>query len=270
MTLERISRRFIEKHPLDAVRIVEQLTDAEKTDLIISLDPAFAADLLQTMPPADAVSVITLMTPAQSLSILQELSSNFSAGCLRRLPAEMRSRILNEAERAGGLKNIRTLLQFPSGVVGSVMDPDTAAIQEQMTARETTLFAKRHPEKLRNIIYVVNEENALTGKIEVRDLLLLNDNTLIRTCMKQVMYKLNGRTTLEAAGDNAGWDHVDIMPVVDYHGIYLGSLSRETFLQALTEIDTNDYYGDQPKEILIGLAETFLNTCSELLFPNRK
>lgn len=270
MTLERISRRFIEKHPLDAVRIVEQLADAEKTELIMSLDPATAADLLQAMPPADAVSVITLMTPARSLSILQELSSNFAAGCLRRLPAEKRSRILNEAEQKGGLKNVRTLLQFSPGVVGAVMDPESAAIQEQMTARETILFAKRHPEKLRNIIYVVNDENALTGKIEVRDLLLLNDNTLIKTCMKQVQYKLNGRTSLEAAEDNTGWDHVDIMPVVDYHGIYLGSLTRESFLQALIEIDTTDFYGDQPRDILIGLAETFLNTCSELLFPIKK
>lgn len=88
--------------------------------------------------------------------------------------------------------------------------------------------------------------------------------------MKPIQYKLNGRAYLHAAHDNAGWEHFDDLPVVDYHGIYLGSLSRAAILQALSEIETDNSYGDQPKEILIGLAETFLNTCSQFLFPDRK
>ena len=270
MTLERISKRFIERHPLDTVRIVERLADAEKAALVASLDPKVAAGILQAMPPADAVSAITPMTPSQSISIFQELSANFAAGCLRRMPVDLRRRILNEAEQNGELKNVRTLLYFPSGMVGAVMDPETAAVQEQMTAGEAVAFARRYPEKLRNIIFVVNGENVLTGMIEARDLLLLNDNMPIKSSTKPIQYKLNSRASLDASKDNIGWNHLDVMPVVDYHGIYLGGLTRESFLQALTETDTGDFYGDQPKDILIGLAETFLNTCSELLFPNKK
>ena len=150
------------------------------------------------------------------------------------------------------------------------MDPETAAIQEQMTAGEAVAFARRYPEKLRNVIYVIDDVNALTGLMEARDLLLLNDNAPVKTSMKPIKYKLNGRASLAATRENSGWEHLDIMPVVDFHGIYLGSLTRESFLQALTEIEGDDSYGDQPKDILIGLAETFLNTCSELFFPNKK
>ena len=270
MTLERISKRFIERHPRDAVRIVEQLADGEKSALINSLDPESAADLLQSMTPADAVSAIVLMTPARSIPILKCLSPNLAAGCLRRLPADQRHEILTEAGHNGDLKNVRTLLHFPPDVAGAVMDPETAAIQDQMSAGEAVKFARRFPEKLRNIIYVVNEENVLIGYVEARELLILQDKTPIRSAMKPIQFKLNGRAYLHTASDNAGWEQLDNLPVVDYHGIYLGSLSKAAFLQALVEIGTDNSYGDQPKEILIGLAETFLNTCSELLFPNKK
>jgi len=270
MTLERISKRFIEKHPFDAVRVIEQLGDAEKSALLNSLQADAAADVLQAMTPADAVSSITLMTPVQSVPILKCLDPNFAAGCLRRLPVNLRKDILMEAGQQGDLKNIRTLLSFSPDVAGAVMDPETAAVQEQMSAAEAVEFARRHPDKLRNIIYVVNGENVLIGLMEARDLLILEDNALIKSTMKPIQYKLNSRTYLHTASDNPGWDHYDNLPVVDYHGIYLGSLNRETFLQALAEIEVDNSHGDQPKEILIGLAETFLNTCSELLFPNRK
>lgn len=268
--LERISKRFIERHPLDAVRIIEHLTDTEKSALITSLEHGSAANVLQAMSPADAVSAISGMTPMQSISILRELSPNFAAGCMRRLHADIRDQILKEAEQNGDLKGVRTLLHFPPGVVGGEMNPETAAVQEQMTAEETIGFVRRHPDKVQNIIYVVNEENKLTGMIEARDLLLLNDNTLIKSCIKPIRYKLNSRVSLDSTREYAGWEHMDIMPVVDYHGIYLGSLTRESLLQALADIESIDIYRDQPKDILIGLAETFLNTCSELLFPNRK
>ena len=270
MTLERISKRFIERHPQDAVRIVEQLADNEKTALITSLSPGSAADILQAMTPADAVVTISPMTPVQSVTILGNVSPNFAAACMRRLPAEKRRSILLEAEKNGSLNTVRTLLNFPPGQAGAVMDPQAPALQEQMTVKEAVACVRRYKEKLQNTIYVVNQENILTGLIEARDLLVLKDNASINTSMKSVQYRLNGRVHLHTAVDNPGWEHQESMPVIDYHGIYLGSLTREALLKALTDIDVDDIHGDQPKEILIGLAETFLNTCSELLFPNRK
>jgi Mg/Co/Ni transporter MgtE len=270
MTLERISRRFMERHPDDAVRIVEQLADEDKSTLIQSLEPDTAAGILQAMTPADAVSCITLMMPAQSIPVLKCLSPNFAAGCLRRLAADRRREILAQAGRSNDLKNVRTLLTFPPDVAGAVMDTETAAVQEQMSSAEAVAFAKRHPDKLRNIIYVVNGENILVGLIEARDLLILKDKTPINSVMKPIQYRLNGRAYLHAARDNPGWEHCDDLPVVDYHGTYLGSLNRESFLHALAEIEVDSSHGDQPKEILLGLAETFLNTCSEFLFPHSK
>ena len=175
MTLERISRRFMERHPEDAVRIVEQLADEDKSTLIQSLEPGTAAGILQAMTPADALSCIALMTPAQSIPVLKCLSPNFAAGCMRRLAADRRREILAQAGRSNDLKNVRTLLTFPPDVAGAVMDTETAAVQEQMSSAEAVAFAKRHPDKLRNIIYVVNGENILVGLIEARDLLILKD-----------------------------------------------------------------------------------------------
>lgn len=270
MTLERISRLFIERHPLEAVRIIEPLADEERSALLVSLEPEAAADVLQAMTPADAVASVRMMTPVQSVPILKYLSPGYAAGCLRRLPSDLRRDILMEAVQHGDLKSVRSLLNFPPEVAGAVMDPETAAVQEQMSAAEAVEFARRHPDKLHNIIYVVNGENILTGFIEARDLLILKDKIPVRSAMKPIQYKINGRAYLHAVGDNAGWEHFDDLPVVDFHGTYLGSLNREIFLQALAETDEPAGLGEQPKEILIGLAETFLNTCSELLFPNRK
>ena len=216
MTLERISKRFIEKHPFDAVRIIEQLGNAEKSALLESLQAETAAEVLQAMTPADAVVSFTLMTPEQCLVILKYLNPNFAAVCVRRLPSDLRRDILMEAGRHGELKNVRNLLNYPPDTAGAVMDPETAAVQEMMSAVDAVEFVKRHPDKLRNIIYVVNVENVLIGLIEARDLLLLEDNALIRSTMKPIQYKLNSRTYLHTASDNPGWDHYDNLPVVDY------------------------------------------------------
>lgn len=270
MTLERISRLFIERHPFEAVRTIERLTDEDRVGLLTALEPEAAADVLHAMTPADAVASLIQMTPVQSIPILKILSPNFAAACLRRLPANLRRDILMEAVQHGDLKSVRTLLNFPPDVVGAVMDPETAAVQEQMSAAEAVEFARRHQDKLRNVIYVVNGENLLVGLIEARDLLILKDKTTVLNAMKPIQYKINGRAHLGTASDNAGWEHFDDLPVVDSHGNYLGSLNRKVFLQALTETDIHTDRGEQPKEILIGLAETFLNTCSELLFPDRK
>ncbi len=270
MTLEKISSRFIKYHPLDAVRLIEHLGDEEKAALVTSLAPDTAAKILQAMTPADVVTTIAKIAPPDCLSILKTVSPNFTASTLRRLPPDVRRSIMEHAQNEGELKNVSTLLHFPPGVVGAIMNPDAFVLQEQMTVKEAVTYVKRHPDKLQNVIYVVNMENVLTGLIEAKDLLVLKDNATINTSMKPVQYKLNGRTYLGAAVDNSGWEHVDSMPIVDYQGIYLGVLTRDSFLKALTETDLEETQGDQPKEILIGLAETFLNTCSELLFPQKK
>ena len=270
MTLERISRKFIQKHPQDAVRVIEQLGDEEKSVLIASLDPKSAAATLRSMTTGDAVSTLAGMPPVRIIMILKDESPNFVAACLRRLPASLRKAIMSEAEQNGELKSVRTLLSYPPGVAGAVMDPQIPAVQEHMTVKEAIIYVKRYPEKLRNILYVVDENNFLTGFIEARDLLVANDTVTLKTSQKPVQYRLNARAHLGTAVENPGWEHLDMLPVIDYHGLYLGGLTRESFLKAVSDMESDGTYGDQPKEILIGLAETFLNTCSELLFPDRK
>ena len=270
MTLEKISRRFLERHPADAVRIIEQLDEDERSALIKTLEPVTAAAMLQAMTPADAAACLALMAPARSVPVLGHMPTGFAAACLRRLPGDERRAVLVEAGAGDELKQVRTLLSFPPDVVGALMDPDSAAVQEQMSCNEAVEFARRYPEKLRNVIYVVNGDNVLTGRLEARDLLILQTRSSIHSAMKPVQYSLNARAYLHNVRDNPGWEHFEDLPVVDYHGTYLGSLNRETFLQALAQADVTAISADQPKEILIGLAETFLNTCSELLFPNKK
>ena len=125
MTLERISRRFLERHPGDAVRLVEQLADEDKSTLIQSLEPGTAAGILQAMTPADAVSCIALMTPAQSIPVLKYLSPNYAAGCMRRLAADQRREILAQAGRDNDLKSVRIIFaRWVSTVRGLIVSSE--------------------------------------------------------------------------------------------------------------------------------------------------
>ena len=268
--MDKLAQQYISRHPADAARSIARFTDAEKTQLFGDIEAGTTAALLGHMPGADAGYSLTLIPAADVIPVLMAMPSNLAAACLRRMPGNIRNGILELARDEPGLRRVLGLLRFSVHDAGAIMDPDVLVPVSDQTVGEVIELVKRHPDTLEEKLYVVDRSRQLAGVVISRELLLADHLSGLHTLLHPCRYTIPAHAHLHSARDNPGWVDTDTLPVVDNHNLLLGVLSLVELDRRLGELGSNNPFNDQPGDILIGLAETFVNTCSEILFPGQK
>jgi len=173
-----------ELHPADLATIIDQLAPRDRAGILAALDDEAAADAIEEMEPDTQVEVLEGLAPERAADILEEMSPDDAADLVADLDQTTRDEILAHMEQ-DEVDEVQELLSYPEESAGGLMTTEYIALEEHLTAAEAIDRLRELEPDAETIyyIYVTDEEDRLRGVLSLRDLIVAQPDTEIRSVM---------------------------------------------------------------------------------------
>lgn len=224
MRLKVPTSKMAELHPADLAEILSDLTRAEGSKILDTLDIETLADTLEEVEPDFQVSLIERMSDDRVADVLEEMAPDEAADLLGELPQDRKHELLElmEDEEA---EDVRKLLTYPEDTAGGIMNteyfivpPDFKAAQVMQRLRETAPEAETI-----YYIYVADQEEHLLGVFSLRQLVLAQPDAPVTDFMDKRVVTVELMDSQEDCAQVVSKYNLLAVPVLDdqkrIHGI---------------------------------------------------
>lgn len=262
MSLEtQIAESFALARPSDAARALETLSVDDIGGVLGQSELDAAVVLVGSITPLVSSRCLLHLEPARAGAIVERLPLGRASILLRLLTIDERTAVLSHVAE-NTRRPLEKTLRFPEGTAGALMEPRVASFPETLTVAETLRRARQPDTPIRYYVFVVDDENVLTGVSSVDELVSARDDTALRSIMTRPVEMLLARAGRDAIIKHPGWQRFPILPVVDEAGRLVGVLRYETFRE-LSELPAPD--DASPVDVALALGELFWMGASGML-----
>jgi len=266
MNVNSISLHFLEEHPKDAARTLEQFDPASLAEYMASVPAKTAANVIKYIVPSISTECLKLMAIDKSSQIIMHLGVERASLLLRRMTGGIRDQFIHAMSPV--FSNMtRLVLRYPEGTVGQVMNPNIFSVHQNMTVNEVINVIRNLNQLWHNEIFITDDKQQLAGVVEVRQLLITDGNQSMKMIMKSPGESIPARTRLESVKNKPEWHYRENFPVIDHMGVFIGVLSRTSVHEVMA-----DTQAISEQEELTGtamaIAELFWDACADMLTPD--
>ena len=186
--------------------------------------------------------LIQNLTDSELKSVLDELFMDDTVDLIEEMPSNVVTRILRTVNR-NDRKIINELLKYPDDSAGSVMTTEFIDLRENMTIEQALDRIRKIGTDSETIYtcYVLDKDRILKGIIDIKDILLAKEDSLIHDLMETNIISVN---TLEDQEEVAkAFDKYDLyaLPVVDHENRLVGIITVDDAMDVLQEEVDEDF-----------------------------
>lgn len=240
-------------------------------------DPITATRTLEAMPDEQAIEILNVLPTSICVSIFKRLQVNHAAALLEQVPEETYKKIIENLEPKQGASivihftddlreklisrldekkrsEIREFLKYPKGSVGSLMTTHFVAFNSSLKIKD----AKEQIRKRANsnqppssYVYVTDDNQRLIGVLNMRDLVIGDENDTLDSIMIKNIFTLNAFTDRNEAANELSTRRYFAAPVVDRDNHLLGIVKADQLLgeaQDRASSDVQKMFGVSPDE----------------------
>ena len=182
MTHEKISKL----RPADIAAILNDLDRNTSQSLLEKMDDEVLADTLEESPVKTQVEIISHLDSERAADILEEMEPDEAADLLAEVPAETSKELLGLMEKEDA-KDIRNLLKYPEDSAGGIMTTDFAWIPDNLNVANSLEYLRnsKDAQEISDMyyVYILDTSKKLMGEASLRDLVMANPKTEVRTLM---------------------------------------------------------------------------------------
>jgi len=193
------------------VAIFHELETEHASDTLEELDPKVQRDLIVSLKKDKAAQLINEMTPGQAADILSVLPWWEVKAILKLLNNENAVKIKGILE-----KQEEKIIDFAASNYLR-FTPDKSVLQ----ARRAYQRSAKGKEAI-TYLYILDEQDKLLGVIDLKELLIANDEALLKDIMVNKIISLNPESTLKEASEMFARYGFRALPLVDENGKMLG------------------------------------------------
>jgi magnesium transporter len=223
---------FLDKHPADCARILEQLSVHTACSLIRYVQPGRAAGILECMVTAYGSECLHALDARKAVSIIKEMKTPQAARLLRAMSLEHSRHILDMLP-VHIKSNIHSSLRYPDQTVGRIMDSKLFSLPESISVSDAIKRLTHLRQRTVHEIFAVDDDHKLKGVIHVADLLSAARSSSLQTIIMSDVPSLSTRTSLHSAAMHVGWQTFSTLPVVGKDNILSGTLKSSTLMHVL-------------------------------------
>ncbi len=236
-------------------------------DVVHRLHPSDLADILREMPQERMIEMMGVMdreTIARTLEqlelmyqkqIIRGLDAQLAAGVLETMAADERVDIIkavSEEVRDNLLprisvaerNDIRQLASYDEETAGAIMTSEFAYLPQSLQAQEAIERVREFARKPEQIyyLYLVNEQNRLTGIVTLRDLLTCPADTKLTDIAQTELVEVDPEMDQEEVARMIRKYDLFAVPVTDDTGALVGIVTADDVMDVLVAEDTEDMY----------------------------
>ena len=235
---------FMDLHPYDQSVFFDKVDPEIRKQIFHFLSPEEVAEIFEANNFDDD----------DYQELLEEMELSYAADMLSHMYADNAVDVLNELDKeqvvsylsmmdAESAQEIKDLLHYDEYTAGSIMTTEYVAIPESSTVRSAMTILRREAPDAEMIYYlfVVNDDHFLTGVISLRDLIISDEDTLIKDIANERVVSVQVTADQEeVARMMKDYDFL-ALPVVDHRGYLLGIITVDDIIDVLDEEASDDY-----------------------------
>ena len=227
--------------PYDIAAIFEELQD-EKTPILFRIMPKeLAAETFVEMDDETQEFLIHGLSDSELKEVVDELFVDDAVDLIEEMPANVVKRILRQADK-DMRKQINELLKYPEDSAGSIMTTEFIVLSPDMTAEMAIKRIRRTGVDKETIYtcYVTDNNNKLIGISTVKDLLLADDDDLVKELMEENVISVNTLDDQEQVAQMFSNYNFLALPVVDNENRLVGIVTIDDAIDVIQEEATED------------------------------
>lgn len=242
--VDAFREEFLALHPYDQAQFFEKVGPDSRQIIYQYLSPKEMAEIFQSIELDDD----------EYEPFLKEMDTTYAADMLSEMYADNAVDVLNELGKDQvasyltimddeSAQEIKDLLHYEEYTAGSIMTTEYVAIPENSTCRSAMTILRNAAPEAETIYYlfVVNDEHQLTGVVSLRDLIIAEEDTLIRSIRNERVVSVSvSEDQEEVARMIKDYDFLAV-PVVDFQNHLLGIITVDDILDVLEEEANDDY-----------------------------
>jgi len=230
-----LHRRFLFDYPHEAARQLEAIDLDEAVDLLAAVPPNAAVRTWQAMASDVAAAAVQRAPDALARHLLSETEPAQAASVLAQIEPDARTRLL-------GLLNaqisaeLQALLVYPPESAGRVMDPQVTPVRADGTVAEALTRLRSVRRKALRELYVVDFEGRLSGRLEIQELAVAEEDTPLRELTRPLLAVVRDMDPREdVAAILQQHPTVTALPVINQAGRLVGAIRQAGIVSAIEE-----------------------------------
>lgn len=228
-------------HPADVACVLEGLPPARRQIVWSMVAPGQRGAVLIELADGVRDALLGAMGEAEIIGAAQHLGSEEIADLVPSLPQETVARLMNALDREGRTE-VQTVLGFPAGSVGSLMELDPVTVRDDVSLEVVLRFLRRRgalPPATHELL-VVDRQGELRGTLSLVSLVLHDPEVPVSMVMQADPLALYSDEQAEQAV--SVFERYDLVaaPVVNRHQRLVGVLRVDAvvdFLRASAQED---------------------------------
>jgi len=242
--IELFRTGFLALHPYDRASFYKKVEPELRKIMYYYLSPKELAEIFE----------LTEIDDNDYKKFLQEMDSKYAADMFSYMFADNAVDVLNELDKAQVVSyltlmnqeaatEIKALLHYEEFTAGSIMTTEFVVVPQNSTVRSAMTILRNAAPNAETIyyIFVVDEDERLTGVVSLRDLIIAHEDTLIISIMNdRVVSVLVSEDQEEVARMIKDYNFLAV-PVVDFQQHILGIITVDDILDVIEEEASDDY-----------------------------
>lgn len=217
-SLRRVMYHYLSPKELAEIFELSEIDDDHYKEFLQEMDATYAADMFANMFADNAVDVLNELDKSQVVSYLT----------------------LMDQEAA---EEIKALLHYEEFTAGSIMTTEYVVIPQDSTVRSAMTILRNAAPDAETIyyIFVVDDDERLTGVVSLRDLIIADEDTLIHTIANERVVSVLVSEDQENVARMIKDYNFLAVPVVDFQQHMLGIITVDDIIDVLDEEASDDY-----------------------------
>ena len=228
---------YVASFPGEAAQLIE--SNHSLVDELDNLPTTALLKILDRLDPYHLPRVFMGLPAEVRKQVLETANVRLALIILRSLEADTAAQLLNELDELGR-SELNKLLQFSNDTAGYYMDRPQAQFRTDDTVKAALKKLQDSQHHSARSIYVVDDGNALKGRVDLQDMAIASSSTLLNTLMNTIEGSVVLTSPRQDLLNIFEKSRTDSIPVLDQEAKLIGVVRYGSLFQAVGDQATAD------------------------------
>ena len=231
-------------HFADIAEIIEYLSDNDAHILFDLLNEGKSAAVLIELEDDTREKLLSDLTPKEiAEEVIDNLESDDAADLIGELSEDKKEEVLSHIEDIEHASDISDLLSYPEDTAGGLMAKELIKVNENWNTLQCLREMRKQAENVKQVhtIYVVDDNEKLLGSLSLKQLLLAENSSAIKSIINADIVSVNVNEDDKDVANIMNKYDLIALPVVDDLNRLIGKITFDDVMDVVKEEAEKDY-----------------------------
>ena len=240
---ESLENLFSDFHHADIAEILDELNIQDALYIIKLLDSEKTSDVLMELDDDYREKILNNLSVKEIAEEVEELDSDDATDIISELPEDKQKKVISKIIDAEHKADIKELLKYDEDSAGSLMAKELIKVNENWTVTSCVKEMRVQASEVTRVhsVYVVDNDDVLLGRLSLKDLLVADPKTKIKSIYKSNVEFVFDYDSAEYVANTMQKYDLGAIPVIDKNKKLLGRITIDDIVDLIKEEAEEDY-----------------------------